>query len=144
MGVSVSGKKETLAQKVVRLEADLVGTRSALRGAQDRLRLVQEQAALLQTEVDCSARTIYQLQKRLDRRGTETLSDAELCALAAEVQAELTAVPSTPARLRLQAALRARGVLEESNWRLAGTGDGPTFVLNAFGTDDFTRKTAKP
>lgn len=126
--------KETLAlrQRVKELEAQVVGCEQAVRVADQELKAARAELVDLRTLNASENRQIADLLGRLEQKARDHLSDAELVGLAAEVQAELTVVPVSAARRRLQAALRARGVLEEPattrGWQRADVAlDGPTF-----------------
>jgi len=110
-----------LRRQVTKLEARVVGCEASLKLEQDDHR--RTQANWKEAEADAQwwagvadghRRGEEALRLKLARRAAEVLSDAELQALAAEVQAELTTVPVTTARRRLRAALRARGVVPEA------------------------------
>ena len=142
-----------LRRQVTKLEAQVVGSEAALKLEQDEHQRTHANWAAAEANAQRWARVADEhrkgeeaLRRQFARSAAEVLSDAELHALAAEVQAELTAVPVTTARRRLRAALRARGVVPappgeavtQPEWVLSSVATGPTIaVVDSRGTDDF-------
>jgi hypothetical protein len=106
----------------------------------DTQRMLQQKVAT-QELLEKARATCKTLEQKLERKRTDHLSDAELIGLAAEVQAELTTVPASPARRKLQAALEARGVTEPFKQQWERVYISATKLVDAHGTDDLHVKT---
>lgn len=143
--------KAKLQRRIIELEAKLVGTESALKLAQRDFEIMQktandygDRADQYLGQVEDLRKENTDLRKAAEEREASTLSDVEIAALTAEVQAQLAQVPVTDARRRLQAALQSRRVLPSQTNPIAwekktGSGmEGWEVALSAAGTDDHT------
>src|SRR5688572_21214926 len=115
-------RERDLKRRITELEAKLVGTETALRLETQTHHELQRGIQALRDELkgkddlvknlqDDKIRFLRKAAEDATQRAQEMLSDAELIAVAAEVQAELTSTPVSHARQTLQKALRARRVL---------------------------------